>query len=469
MNITPEHSDAAERLRESGVGAVYTRTDPGYAEALAGFNAAIVHRPELVVAARTVDDVTSTVRFAAEAELPITVVGRGHGPLGAIESGIALTTGGLASVTVDAAARTARVGAGASWNDVLSAVTPHGLAALSGSAPHVGVVGYLLGGGIGPVARTFGFAADHVRSLEVVTADGTVLTADAEHHPDLFWALRGGKGGFGVVTAVVIDLFPLASIYGGGLYYSADDAQVVLGAFADWSASLPGSVTTSIALLRLPPIPVLPEAIRGRFVVHLRYAHVGGSDEGAHLLAPMRAAATPVLDAIAELPYAQIGLVHSDPVDPMPVAEGGVLLSGFDRDAAAALLEAVGPEREVPLAAVEVRLLGGALSREATPPNAVGGRDAAYSLHLVGAPVPELLEAVIPAVIRATFAAVDRWRSGGAQINFFGGANDPVDFDRAWPAPTAERLARLRAFYDPQRRFPYGPRRAPAPAPTTRH
>jgi len=454
MSTTPEQTASA--LRAGGIRDAFTAEQPEYAASLTGFNTAIVHQPDVVVVPHGVDEVIAAVRISNQHGLPITVVGRGHGPLGPIRGGVAVATTGLAYVTVDAAGRTARVGAGATWNDVLSGVTPFGLAALSGSAPHVGVVGYLLGGGIGPVARTFGFAADHVRSIEVVTADGVLLVADAEHNPDLFWALRGGKGGFGVVTAVVIDLFPLSSIYGGGLYFAAGDAAAVLGAFAEWSPALPTSVTTSVALLRLPPIPELPEPLRGRFVVHLRYAHVGGSDEGTRLLAPMRAVATPLIDAVAELPYAQIGLVHSDPVNPMPVAEGGVLLSSFDADAAAALLDAVGPEREVPLAAVEVRLLGGALAREATPPNAVGGRDAAYSLHVVGAPVPELLGTVIPAVIRGTFQAIAPWRSGGTQINFVGGVNDGAEFGSAWSAETAERLARLRAFYDPQGRFPYG-------------
>ncbi|WP_168200347.1 FAD-binding protein [Protaetiibacter larvae] len=443
------------QLRASGVERVYTPTDAEYVDELAGFNRAIIHTPELVVAATTVDEVVETVRFANEHELAVRVIGRGHGALAPITDGIALTTAGLASVEVDAATRTARIGAGTMWSQVLDATAPLGLAPLCGSAPHVGAIGYLLGGGIGPVARTFGYAADHVRSLQVVTADGGLVTADAAFNQDLFWALRGGKGGLGVVVSAEIELLPVASVYGGGLYFAAADAAAVLRTFASWSRELPEQLTTSVALLRLPPIPQLPEPLRGQFVAHLRVAYVGPAAEAEELLAPLRAVATPLIDAIGELPYAQLGAIHSDPVDPMPVVEGGILLAEFGADAAEALLRAVGPTADVPLAAVEIRRLGGALAREPQVPNAVGGRDAEYSLHVVGAPVPELLGTVIPAVIGGVFETLAPWGTGGTQVNFFGGANPLSSLAGSWPEQTRARLGEVRRRYDPEGRFPY--------------
>ncbi|QAY72322.1 FAD-binding protein [Agromyces protaetiae] len=456
MSAVTERSIALlAQLRAAGVATAYGPDDPEYRAALAGFNTAVVHSPALVVAAGRVDDVVETVRFANEHSLEVYVVGRGHGALAPIVDGIALATAGLASVDIDAPTRTAVVGAGASWADVLEAASPHGLAPLCGSAPHVGVVGYLLGGGIGPVARTFGFAADHVRSISVVTADGGLIAADPSFNPDLFWALRGGKGGFGVVVSVEIDLFPLAGVYGGGLYFAEADAPAIVRAYPAWSKGLPEELTSSIALLRLPPLPQLPEPLRGRFVAHLRIAYVGPAADAEQLLNPIRAVADPIIDAVGELPYAQLGAIHSDPVDPMPVADGGILLADFDQEAADALVRAVGPSADVPLAAVEIRHLGGALGREPEEPNAVGGRDAAYSLHIVGAPVPELLDTVIPAVVEGVFEALAPWATGGTQINFVGRANRLDELDASWPPAVRERLRDIRRRYDPEGRFPF--------------
>ncbi|WP_019179548.1 FAD-binding protein [Microbacterium yannicii] len=442
-------------LRAAGVANAYAAGDPEYQPALLGFNRDISHTPEIVAVPHTVAEVVTTVTFANRHNLPVRVLGKGHGAQAPITDGIAIATDQLAFVSVDAETRTARVGAGATWTDVLSAAAPRGLAALCGSAPHVGVVGYLLGGGIGPVGRTFGFAADHVRSISVVTADGGLVRADAEFNQDLFWALRGGKGGFGVVVEVEIDLFPLATIYGGALFYAGEDTPAVLRTFAEWSRDLPDEMTTSVAMLRLPPLPELPEPLRGRFVCAVRIGYVGAAEDAEALMTPIREVARPLIDGVGEMPYAEIGRVHADPVDPMRVMEGGILLDEFDTAAADALLTASGPTVEVPLAAVEVRRLGGALSRMPEPPNAVGGRDAAYSLHVVGAPVPELLHSLIPQVIGGLFAGMEPWATGGTQVNFFGRANMPGDKVTSWSPEVAARLLEVRRKHDPAGRFPY--------------
>ncbi len=442
-------------LRAAGVPHAYSPNDPEYVSSLLGFNRDISHTPEVVVVPHTVDEVVTTVTLANRHDLSVRVLGRGHGAQAPITDGIAIATDRLAFVTVDAEARTATVGAGATWTDVLSVASPLGLAALCGSAPHVGVIGYLLGGGIGPVGRAFGFAADHVRSISVVTADGGLVRANAEFNQDLFWALRGGKGGFGVVVEVEIDLFPLATIYGGALFYTAEDTPAVLRTFAEWSRDLPDEMTTSVAMLRLPPLPELPEPLRGRFVCAVRIGYVGPGDDAEALMAPIREAARPLIDSVGEMPYAEIGRIHADPVDPMPVMEGGILLDEFDAAAADALLSASGPTAEAPLATVEVRRLGGALARMPEPANAVGGRDAAYGLHVVGAPVPDLLHTVIPQVIGGVFSAMEQWASGTTQINFYGRANQPDKKPTSWPADITARLREVRHKHDPAGRFPY--------------
>lgn len=461
MTHVPDDLPLADQLQRAGV--VHAFAPQLDRARLPAFNLHVRHHPDAVVRPTSAQEVGDVVRFARAHGLSVTAVGRGHGFASGIPDGIAIDTSGLAGVRVDVTARTARVGAGTTWEQVIQATHAHGLAALAGSAPHVGVVGYLLGGGLGPVARTFGFAADHVRELTVVTASGAVCVVDESHHPDLFWALRGGKHGLGVVTEVVIDLFPLRALQAGGMFFDGADAEAVLHQFVGWTSALPDSVSTSVALLRLPPAPDLPEPIRGKNVVHLRVAVVGDEDADA-LLAPMRDVATPLLDTVGEMPYAALGAIHADPVPPMPFVDGGMLLRVVDHATVDALLEVAGPDVETPLAAVELRLLGGAVAREPSWPNAVGGRDAGFSLHVVGAPVPELLEDVVPMSVRAVLDRLEPWSTGTHQANFVGGANAPDALASSWPGPVAERLARIRLDHDPAGMFGARPVAADRPS-----
>jgi len=429
---------------------------PGVQPTLTPFNLAHEHRPDRTEAPRTPDEVAAVLRRAARDGDRVHVVGSGHG-LGPVRGGVALSTAAFADVTVDPATATARVGAGARWGDVLRAAADHGLAPVTGSAPDVGVAGLLLGGGLGPIARTAGWSSDHVRSLEVVTGAGEVVTATPDDHGDLFWALRGGKHAPAVVTSVELDLLPLRHLWAGGLFFGAADAEAVLTGFAAWSADLPESVTASVALLRLPPTDAVPMPLRGRFVVHVRVAVVPatgvGAEEnaavGAALVAPLRALATPILDTLGTLPYAQLGSIHADPVEPMPVLDGGALLSGFDEEAARALLGAAGPDSDAPFAAVEVRVLGGALARAGDVPDAVVGRDASHHLFAVSLPLPELFTTAVPAAAMRLIEVTAPWSLGRSQPNFIGGLNPPTAWDRAWPATQRRRLDEVRAAHDP--------------------
>lgn len=420
------------------------------------FNLANAHRPDRVVAPTGVDEIVALVREAARDADRIHPVGAGHG-LTPIRGGVALVTERLSSIEVDSVAGTARVGAGACWGDVLAATAPHGLAPVAGAAPGVGVVGLLLGGGIGPVARTFGWASDHVRSFELVTGAGDAITASASEHPDLFWALRGGKRAPGVVTSVEIGLVPLSHLYAGGLFFAAEDAETALLTFASWSRHLPETVSASVALLRLPPLEQVPPPLRGRFVVHVRVAVVPqpGIDAATNLLtgealvAPLRAVATPLLDTVTTIDVAGLGSIHADPEEPMPTLEGSALLSGFDAHAARALLEVAGPDVDVPFAAVELRVLGGALAHPPEIEDSVAGRDATHHLFVVSAPLPELFTTAVPDAAARLVRATAPWSLRRPQPNFAGALNPPESWGRIWSTEQQLRLDTVRRTYDP--------------------
>jgi FAD/FMN-containing dehydrogenase len=292
------------------------------------------------------------------------------------------------------------------------------------------------------MARTFGLASDRVTAFDVVTADGTLHRATPSENPDLFWGLRGGKGSLGIVTAVEFGLVPVVSFYGGAAWFDGADAAAVLETWRSWSTDLPEEASTSIALMQLPPLPGIPEPLAGRLTLAVRFAYVGDAAEGEALFAPVRAAATPVLDGIGVLPYAEIDAVHTDPVDPMPVHERSGLLADLPHEAIDALLECAGNGSGSSLVIVELRRLGGAVARPGEHPSAVSHRDAAYSLLCIGIAAPPVVERTAADAARVV-GALQPWATGGLLPNFGGGGI------AAYDPETLERLRRLIATYDP--------------------
>ena len=376
MTLAPT-KDTAEftELRSLIGGTVALPADPAYARC-APWNVAVVVEPAAVVFARSARDVAETVRFAASAGYTVAVAATGHGALPVGPDTILVHTGEMTGCDVDPDARAARIGAGVRWQQVLDAATPYGLAPLCGSSPGVGVVGFLTGGGIGPLVRTVGVSSDYVRAFELVTGSGDILWVTPEEHGDLFWGLRGSKSTLGIVTAVDIDLLPIPEFYGGAIYYDAADVTAVMHQWRRWSVGLPESATTSVAMLQLPELPDVPPPLAGRFTVAVRYVAVGDAGEAAQLLAPMRSVAEPLLDAVGVMPYAAIGAVHADPPNPMPVYEDHVLLSRLTTEAVDTLLAVAGPDAGSLQTITELRLLGGAFARPGRHRSALCNRDA---------------------------------------------------------------------------------------------
>ena len=252
---------ALESLRSAIAGDVFVPGERGYDEARQAWNLAADQRPSAVVVAESAADVAQAVRFARAHGMRIAPQGTGHGsePLEPLEGAMLLRTLRMRRVDIDPATRAARAEAGAQWQDVTVPAGEYGLAALAGSSPNVGVIGYTLGGGLGWLARRYGLAANSVTAAEIVTPDGRSVRTDAGHEPDLFWAVRGGGGSVGVVTALEMVLYPVRELYAGALFFSIQRSAQVLHAWRDWTDTVPDEVTSIGRILRFPPLPVVPE------------------------------------------------------------------------------------------------------------------------------------------------------------------------------------------------------------------
>ena len=416
----------------------FTKETPGYDSERIGFQLHSPHRPSVVVAARGADD----IRAAMELGRPVAVQATGHGLRQPLDGGVLISTRRMTGVRVDPGARTAWVEAGATWQHVIDAAAPHGLAPLSGSAPGVGAVSYTLGGGVGLLARRYGFAADHVRRLDLVTVDGRTHEVTASREPDLFWALRGGGGGLGVVTGMEIDLMPVTHLYGGGLYFDA--SPDVLHAWWRWTAGVPEDVTSAVAMLPFPDVSAVPSPLRGR---HIAQVQIACTDPA--LVEPLRALG-PVMDTLRELPYTESGAVFDEPSEPHAYLSANRLLSTVDPSALAALPKLAGPSAPV-MCVVGMRHLGGALTRPPAVPNAVSHREAGYSLSVLS-PVPPGGASLVRATHREVLAPWEPHAIGRSLNHSFGPlAEDEVA--AAFDPASYARLAALKVLHDPDGRL----------------
>ncbi len=421
----------------------------GYDIARDGFDLSAIPAPDVAVSATDEADVAAVVRFAAGRGLPVAVRATGHGPVPGVDQGLLIDTRALSTVTVDPERRTATVGAGVPWARVLEECAPLGLVPLCGSSPDVGVAAYTLGGGLGPLGRRHGWAADHVRRVRLVTAEGRAREITADTDPELFWAVRGGGGNFGVATELELDLFPGDALYGGGLYLPGEAAPELLAAFGRCAATAPDELSLSVAFLTFPDLDAVPAPVRGRFVAHLRVTHLGLVEEAERLIAPLREVARPLLDTVRPLPITEIGTVHGDPSRPQPVSCGGAVLPRWDEGAIDVLLAGIGATTPHVL---ELRHLGGALARPAAVPNAVGHRDAAFNLFTSAYPGPSFSAAV--AMQTELYRRLLPWSGGRSVYNFTARPDGrPADARGAFEAPVLSRLQAVKAAWDPQDLF----------------
>ena len=452
--MTTEYAVTTSRVRSFARSCsvrVHLPGDPGYDEARTPWNVAVDQRPAAVAYPVDADEVSDVVRVAAAAGLRIAPQGTGHnaGPLGPLDDVVLLRTSAMTGVLVDPERRVARVQAGALWQDVVEAAAAHGLAALHGSSPDVGVVGYSLGGGIGWYARQLGMATNSVVGVDLVLADGSQLRADADTNPDVFWAVRGGGGNFGVVTAMELRLFDIETAYAGMLLWDQEHAERVLRTWAAWTEAAPDCVTTSFRMLSLPPLPELPALLRGRRLVVVDGAVLADDERAAEILAALRAL-RPELDTFARVPASSLVRLHMDPEGPTPAVSASTVLADLPDPAIESFLALTGPGSGSTLLAAELRQLGGALARPAEDAGALPMLEGRFVLFGVAVAMTPELAARGHADAVALVDALASYSSGRDYLNF---AESPVDVRRSFPAEVWQRLQGTRSALDPDGRL----------------
>lgn len=436
-------------LRDRAAGPVLCPDDGGYDTGRAGFQVAVRHRPDVLVGATGERDVRAAVEFAGVRGLPVAVQATGHGLTVSATQGVLIDTRRMTGVRVDPVARTAHIAAGTRWRQVIEAAAPHGLAPLSGSFPDLGAVAYTLGGGTGLLGRTYGYTADHVRGLDVVTADARSRHVTAGHDPDLFWALRGAGTDFGVVTGMEVGLVPVRRVYGGELVFDTDRVEDLLHAYREWTATVPEEMNSSVTLIGLPDVPGVPEALRGRYTARVCLAYTGPVAEGERLVAPLRAVGSRLTDTLRDMPYTDSGSIHNEPDEPHAYLGDNALLRDFDSATMRAVLDRAGPDAPM-MCVVGLRHLGGALAREPGVPSAVGHRDAPYQLGVLS-PVADGATETVRSVHRGLFAQVAP-QTIGRSVNFVFGTGDRSD-RAGYDAAGHRRLADLKQAWDPKNLF----------------
>lgn len=427
-------------------GRVVTPADPDWDATRQVFNLAMDLRPAAVALPRDVDDVVAAVGYAGAHGLRVAPQATGHNAdaLGALDEVLLVDVRELQDVSIDRGARRVRVGAGVKWERVVPQLSELGLAALHGSSPDVGIAGYSLGGGMGWLARKYGLQANSVTALELVTADGRAARVDAENEPELFWALRGGNGNFGIVTAIEFAVYPVEDLYAGVMFFPFERAGEVLHAWTELLPALPDELMSWAKLLQFPDAPDVPEPVRGGSFTVIFGAFLGGEDEGRALLRPVRDLG-PAMDSFAIVPPAALSEMAMDPPDPLPLVSTTALLGDLPGAGVDDLVAAAGPGSGSPLAMVELRQMGGALARRLPGAGARATLPGSLAMLSLGVPEDDAAAATARTYLEAVDRAVLPYRVGDYP-NF---VMEPTDASGFFDAQTWARLRAVKSLYDP--------------------
>jgi FAD/FMN-containing dehydrogenase len=426
--------------------------DSGWDEARTPWVINVDQQPAAVALVRSVDDVSAVVTGARRNGLKVMAQSTGHAamPVGALTHTVLVRTAALNDIHVNPAGRTVWAGSGTDWQAVTAAVAKHGLAVQAGSAPDVGIAGFLLSGGLSWLSRSRGLAVNDVLKVQVVGADGIPRVVDHDHESDIFWALRGGGGGFGVVTGFELRLHELPTVSAGALFFPMPRAGEVLHAWRRWTRSVSNRTASCGRLLQFPPLPDLPEPLRGQAFAAVDVAHQGDLAELDATIAPLRELG-PGLDTIAEIPTAELFALHMDPPGPTPVRANGMLLNDVPPAAIDALVACAGHGSGSPLLSVELRHLGGAIAERPADAGAIGHLEAEFLMFAVGVTPDATTAAKVDGHVQLVEQALLPWGASIHYANFDerpgGGRN------RFHDRVTLERLRAVKARVDPTGMF----------------
>lgn len=444
---TPAHPSAALRELQSVLpGRVLLPDSPHWAPARLAWNLNVDQHPLAVVNVEEPEDVVAAVTWAARNGLSVSTQPVGHGATTALTGTVLLRTGALQQIAIDVERRVATVGAGVKWGTLLAALEPTGLVALAGSSPDPSVVGFTLGGGLSWFSRARGLAAHSAVAFEIVDALGVRRRVSPASDPDLFWAMCGGGGDFGVVLAMEIMLDEVGPIIGGRMLWPLEMARPVLRAFRQITADAPDELTLWAHLFRFPPMPELPDLLRGRAFVSVDLTFLGSETEVNRLLSRLRQLPAQVIDTVGLVPLSELGTIAAEPVDPMPTQEYSELLDTLDDAALDRLVDAAGATADIPLAVVQIRHLGGALARATTEDGPNGAIKEQYSLFCLGVPVAPGMPEAIEASFAEVRSALTEHRTGRTLFNFLG---TEVDLGSTFTAAARARLRHVKATTDP--------------------
>jgi FAD binding domain len=433
-------------------GRVAAPGDADWDDVRLAWNLAADLRPEAIAFAESAEDVARTVSFAAANGLKVSAQGTGHGAVALpdLSGSVLIRTERMRGVDVDAEARTARVEAGVLSVELGEAAGVHGLTSMPGSSPDVGVIGYTVGGGLSWLGRRHGFACNRVRAIEVVTADGQARTVDAENDPDLFWALRGGGGGYAIVTALHLDLLEISEVYAGALLFPAELGADAVRAYRDIAREAPDELSTVVRFVTPPPIPDVPEPLRGTPLLTIDGAHLGTREEGERAFAPFRELGETIMDTLEWMPPVGLSRIHMDPESPVPGLGEGGLVGELPDEAIDAWVGLFGPGSESPMLLSELRHLGGALGRQTPGAGALSKLDAEFVMYSVGMLMSPERGAAISSYIEKIGETMQPWAAEGSYFNF---AEGPCDVDAILPADVCSRLEQVKRAWDPQGRI----------------
>ncbi len=448
MAATQDPQAPFEALAGQLQGDVLVSTDDRFATSRLAWNLSVDQRPAGIAYPESAGDMQAIVRFAGEHGLRVAFNGGGHnaGPIAWDDQAVLVKTERMRGVTVDPDARRARIEAGVLADELAAAAGEHGLAYLAGTSPDVGVVGYMLGGGISWLARKHGLACNSVTGVELVSAAGEHVRADADTEPDLFWAVRGGGGNFGAVTALECELFPIGELYAGCLFWPVERAVEILEAWRGWIDTVPEECTSLGRILKLPDLPFIPDHLKARDFVLIEPAFLGSEADGADLIAPLRALG-PEFDTVAMLPPSRLSTVNMDPAEPVPYYGEGIHLSGFDNGCIAELVSVI---LDTPLMHCEIRHLGGAAGRSGAGHGALDRIEAPFTTLTFGLALDREMRDAMERHLVRLHETLAPWDSKTRYLNF---AESPMDVEMIFPKDSYARLCSLKARYDPEHRF----------------